>query len=120
MNKLLIILYVLTTSGALTMIKLGSTGGAVVSIVDGKLAFNLNTFSVCGIIAYGISFLLYLSLLSKYEIGFIIPLTTGLIYILIFAASYFIFHEPFSLLKVLAIVLIVVGVFLLNYSQAVK
>jgi multidrug transporter EmrE-like cation transporter len=114
LSKLIITLYVLTTSGALVLIKLGSNGGALVSFAGSKLVFNFNLVMVMGGLLYATSFLLYMFLISKHDLGYIVPLTTGLVYILIFVASFFIFKESFTAMKIFAIALIIVGVILLN------
>lgn len=113
----LIIAYVLATSFGLILIKLGSSNGAPVAIVESSLKFNLNPSIIFGILFYVLSFVLYTYLLSKYELGYIVPLTTALVYCLVFLASYFIFHEAFTLIKVAAISLIIFGIILLNINK---
>jgi multidrug transporter EmrE-like cation transporter len=66
---------------------------------------------------YGTSFVIYTFLIAKYDLGYIIPLTTAIVYVLIFIASFFIFNEVFTALKVIGIVLIVIGVALLNVKS---
>lgn len=117
MSKLLISLFVLATSSALVVLKLGMKAGAPLAFVEGKIHLNINAYTVCGITLYGISFLLYTYLLSKYDLGFIIPLTTAIVYCLIFVASYFIFHEHFTAVKVVGILLALSGVLLLNVGK---
>jgi multidrug transporter EmrE-like cation transporter len=56
-------------------------------------------------------------LLSKYDLGYIIPLTTALVYMIIFVASYLIFKETFTILKIVGITLIMVGLMLLNIKK---
>jgi drug/metabolite transporter (DMT)-like permease len=114
MSKLIIALYVLATSLALVVLKLGSKDGAPAQFTDGKLHFNLTFYTITGIVLYGISFLLYIYLISKYDLGYIIPLTTALVYILIFTASFAIFNEAFTAFKLAGIALIVVGLLFLN------
>jgi len=118
MEKLIIALYVLTTASGLVLLKLGTNGASFVSLVDGRLSWNIGLLSVMGIFLYGISFLLYIYLISKFNLGFIIPLTTGLVYILIFIASFVVFKESFTATKIAAIVLIVTGVILLNLNTS--
>ena len=113
-SKILIILYVISTAGGLILLKLGSTGGAVVELINGKLTSNLTLLNTTGILLYGLSFLLYLYLIAKNDLGYIIPLTTGLVYILVFIASVIVFRESFTLIKALAIILIVAGVILIT------
>ncbi len=117
MSKLLIALYALTTSLALVVLKLGSKGGAPAEFINGKLHLNLTPYTLLGIFLYGTSFLLYIYLISKFQLGYIIPLTTALVYILVFLASFFIFNEAFTLLKSIGIILIVAGLVLLNFKK---
>ncbi len=117
MSRIIIALFVLITSSALVVLKLGTKAGAPIHFADNKLQLNLNMLVITGIFLYGISFLLYMYLLSKYDLGYIIPLTTALVYVLIFTASYFIFHEVFTLIKVVGISLIVIGLIFLNLKK---
>ena len=113
-SKLLLPLYILITSSALIVLKLGSKDGALAQMVDGRLHLNLTFYTVTGVALYGLSFIVYTYLLSKYDLGYIIPLTTALVYIIIFTASFVIFKESFTLVKVLGIVLILAGLAMLN------
>lgn len=117
MAQLILFFYVAATSLGLIFLKLGTKGGAPLAFVDGKPHFNLTLFSTSGILLYGLSFLLYMYLISKNELGYIIPLTTALVYAVIFVASYFVFHEVFTLVKILGIVLIVAGLLCLNIQK---
>ena len=99
---------------ALIVIKLSTKDGAPVQYVDHKLLFNLNIYSVVGIMLYGISFILYIYLISKFDLGYIIPLGTALVYTIIFIASFLIFKEVFTVFKILGIVLILSGLFFIN------
>lgn len=117
MAKIIIAAYVLATSAALIVLKLGAKNGAPAQFINGKLHFNLTPYTIAGIALYGISFILYVYLISKYSLGYIIPLTTALVYILIFAASFFIFNEAFTLIKISGIILIIAGLTLLNLKK---
>jgi len=116
-SKILISLYVLATSFALVALKYGSKAGAPLSFVNHKLLFNINLYTILGIGFYGISFLVYMYLISKYDLGYIIPLTAAFIYVLIFVASYFVFHEVFTTTKIVGIGLIIVGLVFLNFKK---
>ncbi len=116
MSKIIIALYVLTTSAALIVLKLGTRIGQP-NYLNGKVAFNINAYTMAGVVLYGTSFLLYVYLISKYDLGYIIPLAAAFVYILIFTASFFIFHETFTAMKVIGITLIVSGLIFLNISK---
>jgi drug/metabolite transporter (DMT)-like permease len=117
MSLLFLIVYVLSTSSGLVLLKLGSSNGAPISIIENSLKFNLNPSIIAGVLLYGLSFLLYIYLISKFDLGFIIPVTTALVYVLIFVASFLIFHEAFTIMKITAISLIIFGVILLNLNK---
>src|SRR5579862_5371655 len=114
MLKLLIAAYVLAASLGLIALKLGSKSGAPLQMISGKLHLNLTPLVLVGIALYGTSFLLYTYLISKYDLGYIIPVTTGLIYIVIFTASFAVLHEVFTVAKIAGITVILLGLFLLN------
>jgi drug/metabolite transporter (DMT)-like permease len=116
-SKVIIALYVLATSSALIVLKLGTKTGAPVRFLDNKLQFNFTPYTITGIALYGVSFLLYVYLISKYDLGYIIPLTTAFVYIAIFTASFFVFKEVFTATKILGIALIVAGLLFLNLKK---
>ena len=117
MLKIILTLYVLATSSALVILKLGTKAGAPIHYVNDKLQFNINFYTVSGVTLYGISFLLYVYLISKYDLGYIIPLTTAFVYILIFVASFVVFKETFTAVKIIGIAFIVIGLAFLNLKK---
>lgn len=119
-SNLILALYVLATSAALIVLKMGASTGAPVALIENKLQFNLNPYTVSGIILYGISFVLYMYLISKFELGYIIPITAAFVYILIFVASFLIFKEIFTPAKIIGIAMIVIGLIILQVGQVSK
>lgn len=117
MSQLILAIYAITTSLALVFLKLGTSTGAPISYVDHKVIFNLGFYTISGIFLYGVSFLVYTYLISKYDLGYIIPIATALVYILIFVASFVIFKEVFTAVKIVGICLILSGLVLLNLSK---
>lgn len=115
--NLILLLYATTSSAGLILLKLGSKDGAPFSMVDGKPHFNLGAFIIAGIFLYALSFAIYTYLISKNELGYIIPVSTALVYIFIFLASFFIFKEVFTAAKILGICLIFGGLVLLNLNR---
>jgi drug/metabolite transporter (DMT)-like permease len=114
MGRIIIALYVLTTSSALMLLKLGAKNGAPLQFANNKPQLNLNALVLSGVFLYGTSFLIYTYLVARYDLGYIIPLTTAFVYVLIFSASFFLLNESFTLTKIIGIVLILAGVVFLN------
>lgn len=115
--RIILALYVLATSMGLIVLKLGTESGTPFSFSNNRLHVNLNWQSVTGIALYGLSFLLYIYLISKNDLGYIIPLTTAFVYIVIFIASAVIFKEVFTITKIIGITLIVIGLIFLNLKR---
>lgn len=118
MANLLILLYVAAASLGLIFVKLGTEHAALpLRFVEGKLYLSFNGFVFAGIFLYGVSFLVYMYLLSRFDLGYIIPLTTALVYTVILCASFFVFHEAFTFIKIVGVTLILAGVILLNLNK---
>jgi drug/metabolite transporter (DMT)-like permease len=117
MSEIILAIYAATSSLALIFLKLGSKTGAPVSYIDHRLVFNLGFYVISGVFLYGVSFIIYTYLISKYDLGYIIPVATALVYILIFIASFIIFKESFTVAKIAGISMILIGAILLNINK---
>lgn len=62
-----------------------------------------------GLFLYGVSFLLWVKVLTKLELSYAYPLVS-IGYILVMACSYFLFKENLSLYRLLGTLLIIAGV----------
>jgi small multidrug resistance pump len=116
-SKIILALYILTTVSALVVVKLGTQSGLPISYAHSKVSFNINFYTILGIILYGLSFITYIYLISKNDLGYIIPLAAAFVYILIFIASAVIFKEVFTLTKTIGIALIIIGLIFLNIKH---
>lgn len=70
---------------------------------------------MCGIISYGVSFLLWIKVLSKVELSYAYPMVS-IGYIVVMFFSYFLFKENISLVRLVGVALIIVGVILVARS----
>jgi len=116
-NTVILLIYAVLTSAALVLLKLGSASGAPVSLDEGKLQLNLGVLVLSGVALYALSFGVYTYLVSKNDLGYIIPVSTALVYVFIFLASFLIFKEAFTVAKVVGICLIFGGLVLLNLNK---
>lgn len=120
LSKIIIFAYVITTSAALIIMKIGAQDGMPVSIIGGKFSINLNPAFLIGMFLYVVSFVTYVYLISTYDLGYIVPLLASFVYVLTFTAAYFVFDEVFTLMKLLGIALILAGLILLNMGSVGK
>lgn len=73
-----------------------------------------NIWLVSGALLFGVSFLLYLFTLSKFQLGIIYPIFVSAGVIIVSLASSFLFKEAFSWPQVAGIAAIILGIFLLS------
>ena len=71
-----------------------------------------NGFLLGGIILYGISFFLYVFILSKLQLNIVYPISTGVILILITLGSYFLLKETIYTTQIVGIAAILIGIVL--------
>ncbi|HEY1085850.1 MAG TPA: hypothetical protein VGE34_03955 [Candidatus Saccharimonadales bacterium] len=116
--NLMLVIYALTSAAGLVLLKLAGQTGAPISFIDGKLHLNFGIYAILGIFLYGVSFLLYTYLIAKNDLSYIIPVSTALVYIGIFLASFFLFKEALTAAKIVGILLILGGVVLLNLGNS--
>ena len=73
-----------------------------------------NAWILIGIFLYGVSFLLWLFIISKIQLNIAYPIIFSLQVILVAVASWLLFKEYLSLWQILGIAFMLVGVFLLT------
>ncbi len=75
-----------------------------------------NPFLLFGLFFYGISFFLWLMVISKIKLSIAYPLTS-LNFVLVILASYFLFGEKLSPPQYISITLIIIGILTLAYQK---
>ncbi|WP_138205751.1 SMR family transporter [Haloimpatiens lingqiaonensis] len=113
----------------LTSVFLGALGQILVKVGAPNLQLNFSGINIfysilgilknlpvmMGIISYGVSFLLWIKVLSKVELSYAYPMVS-LGYVLVMIFSYFIFKENITLPRILGTALIIVGVIFIARS----
>ena len=107
-------IYVLFSVSGLLIIKIASTAESTKSFVVPLLNFKVSWLSILGIICYGISFCLYLGVVSNFKLGVIIPLIGGIVNIAILASSTFLLKENIGPKAIIGAVVIIVGIVIMN------
>ena len=114
-----IIFYLFCTISGLVFMKKGLIGAEINGILGLiKSLFNIEFLTkhwqfIFGAVFYALSFLTWMFLLSKKELSVIYPLTVSIVYIAIMISSVVFFHEQFNLFKIIAVVLIGIGILFL-------
>lgn len=75
-----------------------------------------NEYVLLGFLSFGAGAILWLGVLAKEEVSYAYPLS-GSGYIIVLLGSYLLFHEQFSLARIIGILLLIAGLFFIEYSH---
>lgn len=115
---ILLTVYVILSVAGLVLFKLGASEAPFsISLAGGSFSFKIPLKSILGLCSYVISFLLYMYLVSIYDLSYIAPIGTGAAYILTMVSSYAIFKEPMTMMKIIGSIFILVGLILMNIRK---
>jgi len=93
------------------MLRIGKFSFNVSTLVPQYIKILLNPFVIAGLVGFFISMLIWLYVLSRMELSFAYPFV-ALNYVLILFGSYFLFRETITPLKIVGVVVIIIGVYL--------
>lgn len=110
---ILFIVYVILSSSGIILFKLGSADLSI-KMINNQLNMNFPALSILGLLCYLVSFILWMIIISKSDVSFIVPLGLGLTNILILLGSTVVLKEELNIYGILGIALILVGTLLIN------
>ena len=110
LNVLIFPLYALFGSAGIMLFKIALNSRNE----DSQLINIIFTFKfILGFAFYGISFLLWIYILSRYKVNIAYPISVSLFFIITALGSYFILNEPFGIYKIIGFTLCLVGILLI-------
>ena len=115
MKYILTSIYILLTNGGLYCFKLG--GDSLSLSLKGGISFKVGFITFLGLLFYISSFLLWQKLLATYDLSYIVPLTTGIVQVIVLIMGYFIFKENVSLVNLGGIILVIIGIVLISIKR---
>lgn len=95
------------------MFKYGADKKFMFAFENGIVQLSVNWMSIIGGVCYIISFMLFLVLLSRYDLSRINPILVGMTYLLSLIASVIVLKESVTGIHMLGVLLILAGVLLL-------
>ncbi|MDD6236594.1 MAG: hypothetical protein PUB00_04350 [Clostridiales bacterium] len=117
MLYLLSVIYILLSASGLVLFKLGSQKGMEIGISAGVFHFKIGIVSLLGMVCYIMSFVLYLILVSKFDLNKIYPITTGCIFVCVMLGSFLVLKENIGIVQIIGSAAILIGVVLLALKQ---
>ena len=115
MKYLLTCIYIALTTGGLFCLKSGGES-LILSFKDG-ISFKMGFITALGFLLYIGSFLLWQKLLATYDLSYIVPLTTGIVQVIVILLSYFVFKETISFMNIIGIAMVIIGVVLISIKK---
>lgn len=110
---ILFFIYVILSSSGIILFKLGSSDLSI-KLINNQLNMNIPGLSMLGLLCYLFSFLLWMVIISKSDVSFIVPLGVGITNVLILVGSAVVLKETISLNAMIGIGLILGGTLLMN------
>lgn len=104
------VLYVVVSATGMVLVKYGGKL-SIFRLGGHTLDFQIHPIFLIGLCLYIISFLLWMYILQKFEISFISPVATGIVFIAIAVMSAVVLHEHVTLMRVIGGIIIIGGVF---------
>lgn len=115
-NIFFIGLYLLCSVGGLTLVKFGGDSNSF-ALTQSFFNLQLSYYTLIGLILYIFSFLMWIVIVGRFNLSYIQPLTAGLSYILVLAASIFILKETITPFQWGGLIFILIGVVLMNVGS---
>lgn len=107
------IAYIFFTMSGLLLMKF-SREGIVFALENGSFNLHINVTMLVALCMYGVSFLLWTSLVVNNDLGFILPFSTAIVNVLSVTAGILLFQESLTPMKALGIALAICGVVIMN------
>ena len=86
-NVILIVFYIILTIAGVVLFKLGTQKDFLVSIATGVFTLKISLMSIIGLVCYLCSFLMYMFLISRFDLTYIVPVTTGIVQVATFVLA---------------------------------
>lgn len=114
MGIFLVIIYLILTVSGLILYKFGANKEFLFSISNGVFQIKLSLISIIGLCCYLLSFIIYMLVLPKFDLTYIMPVTSAISYISIYILSILVLKESVTIYGVLGSFIILIGVILIN------
>lgn len=119
-NKMLIavlfIIYVCLSAGGLILFKLGSNSTSL-QFQTGIFNLNISLNMILGILCYACSFVLWLVIVGMLDLSFAMPLSVGLVNLLVLIGSSLVLNETITVTQWIGVSIIIFGLFIVNVGK---
>lgn len=118
-KNILVVLYVILTILGLVLMKFGGNTGEI-NILDKCLEFSISFVSLLGFICYIMSFLIFTNIIVKFNLSYIMPVTSGIVQVLTLISGYIIFNEKVTGKGLIGALMVIIGIVIMNINTNKK
>ncbi len=115
MKYLLTIIYIIFTTGGIFCLKSG--GDSLMLNLKNGISFKMGYITAFGFLLYVCSFLLWQKLIATYDLSYIVPISTGIVQIVVLLLGVLFFKENINYINIIGIVLVITGVILISIKR---
>lgn len=117
---ILVITYIILMLSGLVLMKLGGNTGSF-EFTNMEFGFSISFISLLGFVSYIASFLLFTNIVVKFDLSYIVPITSGIVQVLTLISGFCIFNEHVTFKGIMGAVLVIIGIVVMNInSKAAK
>ena len=115
---ILFAVYVLLSAGGLTLFKLGSKD-LIFNMVNNHINISLNWYIIAGTLSYISSFILWLYIITKMKISLAMPISVGLVNVLVIIGAILFIGENVTWLQWLGVLIIFIGLLITSFGATI-
>ena len=115
-KSILVIIYIILTIVGVILMKLGGNTGEI-SFISSEIEFSINLISLFGFVSYIASFLLFTNIVVKFNLSYIMPITSGLIQVFTLISGFFVFKENITIKGIVGALIVILGIIIMNIKN---
>lgn len=116
MQWLMVTIYLILTVSGLILYKYGANKEFLLAINNKSFELKISLVSIIGLVCYLFSFIIYMVILPKFNVSYIMPITSAMSYIGIFVLSILVLKEKVQVNGIIGAIIILIGAFIMNFG----
>lgn len=117
MQWLMVAIYLILTVSGLILYKYGANKEILFVITNKGLELKISLISILGLLCYLFSFIMYMIILPKFNISYIMPVTSAISYISVFVLSALVLKETIHTNGIIGSIIILLGIIIMNLGS---
>ena len=77
----------------------------------------MNLISLIGFISYILSFLLFTNIIVKFDLSYIMPISSGLVQVITLISGFVIFNEQIKVKGIIGAIIVILGIIIMNLKN---